>query len=78
MEASSKPEIAGFDIKSHEVRPSNLRHVETSDGQTDIERDVSRQVSAAAEAAFLKRMDYRMVPLLFSLCKSASSNITYK
>jgi hypothetical protein len=73
MEASSKPESESLDIESQEVRPSMPRPDDFGEDKIEDVRSVfsiqDSHVDATAEAAFLKRMDYRMIPLLFMICK---------
>lgn len=70
MEASSKPESASIDVETHKAHPA------LKDGESESPVDVGSgssiretYIDPAAEAAFLKKMDYRMVPLLFMLCE---------
>lgn len=73
METSSKPESASIDIETQDVHPSSRNgdsSVIESSGEPGSGSSIREtHIDPAAEASFLKRMDYRMVPLLFMLCK---------
>ncbi|KUJ17511.1 MFS general substrate transporter [Mollisia scopiformis] len=72
MEASSKPKSASIDVESGDAPHSNLKNSGSSlnESPREIRSDTSLReanIDPITEAAFLKRMDYRMVPLLFLL-----------
>lgn len=75
MEASSKPNSRSSDVENNSIQHSPLKNGGYSEDGMPREAESSSSteithIDPAREAAFLKRMDYRMVPLLFLICES--------